>query len=66
MYHNVLPRGARVCSSQTDQHATKEIMISKLSQTQKDALPQTDAISNKSNKTKNNQPQRNYTTRDLS
>ena len=33
------------------QHVTKGIMIAKLSQTQKDALPQIDAISNISNKT---------------
>ena len=43
-----------MCNSQIDppqQHATKGITIEKLSQNQKDALPQTDAISNKSNKT---------------
>ena len=55
MYHHiVLPRGAGVFNSQTDppqQDVTKGIMIAKLSQTQKDALPQTDVISNKSNKT---------------
>ena len=54
MYHNVLPRGVGVCNSQTNphqQHAIKGIKIEKLSHTQKDAPPQTDAISNKSNKT---------------
>ena len=54
MYHNVLPLEAGVCNSQTNppqQHTTKGVMITKLSQTQKDALPQTDAISNKSTRT---------------
>ena len=57
MYHDVLSRGTGVHNNKTDppqRRATKEVMIEKPSQTQKDSLPQTDAILNQS--TRGNTP----------
>ena len=54
MYHDMLSLGTRVHNNQTNppqRCATKEVVIAKLSQSQKDALPQTDAVSNQSTKT---------------
>ena len=54
MYHDMLSRGIGVHKNYTNppqQRATKEVMIAKPSQTQKDALPQTDVILNQSTRT---------------